>query len=100
VASCTSVMPEFWPASSQRPILSSSATARSFMSEASSIPVMVLVVEPISKRPSSGQSSLSLTAYPPASAATAATTAVAGSAGLTAPASSATVADLQSTSRS
>ena len=100
MANWNSVTSEFWPASSQRPIGSPNATARSFTSEASRAPVMVLVIEPISKRPSSGQSSLSLTAYPPSSAATAAMTAVAGSAGPTAPANPATAADLQSTLRS
>src|SRR5580693_6854879 len=93
-------MPAFGPASSQRPISSSRAAVPSSTSAASTVPVIVLVIEPISNRPSSGQSSLSLTAYPPSSAATAAMTAVAGSAGPTAPANPATAADLQSTLRS
>jgi hypothetical protein len=44
-------------------------TAPAFASEASTVPVIVLVTEPISNRPSSGQLSLSQTAYPSASAA-------------------------------
>lgn len=61
------------------------------------MPVNVLVIEPISKRPSNGQLSLRRTAYPPSSAATAAMNAAAGGVGPSVSTSPSTVVDRQFT---
>ncbi len=74
MASSSSVMPAFGPASSQRPIGSPSATVPSPTRQASRVAVIVLVSDPISNRPSAGMPSLAAKTGPSASMAVTATT--------------------------
>jgi hypothetical protein len=67
------VMLAFWPASSQQPIGSPSATVPSPTRQASKVAVIVLVTDPISNRPSAGMSSLAAKTGPATSMAVTAT---------------------------